>query len=65
LPGAGGAVLPREQAHATARTVAETGRFLPGTPEFEAAFEKAKIQILMPEEQSSQIISYVSLRRTV
>jgi outer membrane receptor protein involved in Fe transport len=42
LPGAGGAVLPREQAHATARTVAETGRFLPGTPEFEAAFEKAK-----------------------
>jgi outer membrane receptor protein involved in Fe transport len=26
-----------EQAHATARTVADTGRFLPGSPEFESA----------------------------
>lgn len=28
------------QAHATARGVADTGRFLPGTPEFKAAFNK-------------------------
>ncbi|MEW7278783.1 TonB-dependent receptor [Aquimarina sp. 2201CG1-2-11] len=32
-------VLP-EQAHATARQVADTGRLLPGTPEFNQAFEK-------------------------
>ncbi|SIS40219.1 TonB-dependent Receptor Plug Domain [Zobellia uliginosa] len=29
-----------EQAHAAARAQAESGRFLPGTPEFEAAFNK-------------------------
>jgi outer membrane receptor protein involved in Fe transport len=29
-----------ENAHITARTVADTGRFLPGTPEFKAAFDK-------------------------
>ena len=29
-----------EQAHAAARAVAETGRFLPGTPEFQAAFDR-------------------------
>lgn len=28
------------QAHATARAVAETGRLIPGTPEFQAAFDK-------------------------
>ncbi len=27
-----------EQAHAAARTVADTGRFIPGTPEFQSAF---------------------------
>lgn len=31
-----------EQAHAVARNAAETGRLLPGTPEFAAAFDKAK-----------------------
>jgi len=30
-----------EEAHAVGRTVAETGRFLPGTPEFKAAFNKS------------------------
>lgn len=29
------------QAHATARAAAETGRYLPGTPEFEAAFNRS------------------------
>ena len=29
------------EAHAAARIVAETGRFLPGSPEFKAAFEKS------------------------
>lgn len=29
-----------ENAHITARTVADTGRFLPGTPEFKTAFNK-------------------------
>jgi outer membrane receptor protein involved in Fe transport len=42
LPGGGGALFPDAQAHATARTVAETGRLIPGTPEYQAAFEKAK-----------------------
>lgn len=41
LPGTGGMVLPDAQAHATARTVAETGRFLPGTSQFDSAFDKA------------------------
>jgi len=41
LPGAGGAALPDAQAHATARAVAETGRLLPGSPEFKAAFDQA------------------------
>ena len=31
--------LTDEAAHAAARATAETGRFLPGTPEFQAAFE--------------------------
>jgi outer membrane receptor protein involved in Fe transport len=30
-----------EQAHAAARAQAETGRFLPGTPEFQAAFNRS------------------------
>ena len=30
-----------DQAHAAARAQAETGRFLPGTPEFEAAFQRS------------------------
>ncbi len=42
LPGTGGAVLPDAQAHNAARTIAEAGRLLPGTPEFDAAFNKAK-----------------------
>jgi len=42
LPGTGGAALSDDQAHAIARTVAETGRFLPGTPQFDSAFNKAK-----------------------
>ncbi|HSU49643.1 MAG TPA: carboxypeptidase-like regulatory domain-containing protein, partial [Segetibacter sp.] len=42
LPGTGGAVLTEAQAHAAARSVAETGRLVPGTPEFDAAFAKAK-----------------------
>lgn len=42
LPGANGAVLPENIANSTARSVAETGRYLPGTPEFNAAFDKAK-----------------------
>ena len=32
--------LTSDQAHALARQTAETGRFLPGTPEFQAAFDK-------------------------
>ncbi len=42
LPAAGGAALSEDQAHAIARTVAETGMFLPGTPQFDSAFNKAK-----------------------
>ncbi len=42
LPGTGGAVLPDGVAHSTARSVAETGRYLPGTPQFLQAFENAK-----------------------
>jgi outer membrane cobalamin receptor len=41
LPGFAGAVLPEVQAHAAARTIAETGRFLPGTSQFDSAFNKA------------------------
>ena len=33
--------LSDEQKHAAAREVADTGRFLPGTPEFEAAFNRS------------------------
>ncbi len=33
-----GVQLSDEQAHAAARQVADTGRFLPGTPEFQSAF---------------------------
>lgn len=32
--------LTSDQAHAIARQTAETGRFIPGTPEFQTAFEK-------------------------
>jgi outer membrane receptor protein involved in Fe transport len=32
--------LNSDQAHAVARQTAESGRFLPGTPEFQAAFDK-------------------------
>lgn len=42
LPGAGGMVLPEEQSHAVARSISETGRFLPGTPQFDSAFNKAQ-----------------------
>ncbi|MBO9202293.1 MULTISPECIES: TonB-dependent receptor [Niastella] len=41
LPGAGGAVLPDATAHGTARGVADGGRYLPGTPEYQAAFDNA------------------------
>ena len=32
---------PSEQAHAAARGAADTGRFLPGTPEFQSAFDQS------------------------
>ena len=32
---------PSEQAHAIARGAADTGRFLPGTPEFQSAFDRS------------------------
>ena len=32
---------PSEQAHAIARGAADTGRFLPGTPEFQSAFDQS------------------------
>ncbi len=32
--------LPEDQAHQTARNVAETGRLTPGTPEFQSAFDQ-------------------------
>lgn len=41
LPGAGGAVLPDATANATARNVADAGRFMPGTPEYNEAFNNA------------------------
>jgi outer membrane receptor protein involved in Fe transport len=41
LPGAGGAVLPDATANATARSIADAGRFMPGTPEYKAAFDNA------------------------
>jgi outer membrane receptor protein involved in Fe transport len=41
LPGAGGAVLPDATAHSTARGVADAGRYEPGTPEFQTAFDNA------------------------
>jgi outer membrane receptor protein involved in Fe transport len=37
----GGAILPDANAHTTARNVADAGRFMPGTPEFQAAFDNA------------------------
>ncbi len=43
-PGAPGTFLPAisdAQAHATARSVADAGRFLPGSPQFNAAFNQA------------------------
>ena len=40
LPGTGGAILPDATAHGTARGVADAGRYLPGTPEYQAAFDK-------------------------
>lgn len=33
--------MPNAQAHATARSVADAGRFLPGSPQFNAAFNQA------------------------
>ncbi len=42
LPGTNGMALPDAQAHGAARGYAETGRFLPGTPQFDSAFNKAK-----------------------
>jgi outer membrane receptor protein involved in Fe transport len=41
LPGAGGAIIPDAPAHATARGVADVGRVLPGTPEFNNKFDSA------------------------
>jgi outer membrane receptor protein involved in Fe transport len=41
LPGTGGAVLPDATAHSTARGQADNGRFMPGTPEFQTAFDNA------------------------
>ncbi len=41
LPTAFGTQLPDATAHGAARTVAETGRLLPGTPAFQAAFDNA------------------------
>jgi outer membrane receptor protein involved in Fe transport len=41
LPTAPGTTMPDMQAHLTARTVAETGRYLPGTPQYQAAFNTA------------------------
>ena len=35
-----GVQLPEDQAHALARQVADTGRFVPGTPEFQRAFNE-------------------------
>ena len=35
-----GVMLPEDEAHALARQVADTGRFLPGTPEFQDAFNE-------------------------
>ena len=34
--------VPDDAAHSQARSVADNGRFLPGTPEYEAAFQNAK-----------------------
>ncbi len=34
-----GVMLPEDQAHAAARVAADTGRFMPGTPEFQDAFD--------------------------
>jgi outer membrane receptor protein involved in Fe transport len=41
FPGSPGTLLPDQQAHFTARSVAETGRYLPGTPQFQQAFNNA------------------------
>ena len=35
-----GVQLPEDQAHALARQAADTGRFIPGTPEFQSAFNQ-------------------------
>jgi outer membrane receptor protein involved in Fe transport len=39
LPGTGGAILPDANAHATARGVADQGRYEPGDAKFKAAFD--------------------------
>jgi outer membrane receptor protein involved in Fe transport len=41
LPNTGGAILPDAIANATARVVADAGRFIPGTPAFNTAFDNA------------------------
>lgn len=41
LPTAFGTVLPNDNAHAAARGVADNGRYMPGTPAFQAAFDSA------------------------
>lgn len=41
LPASFGTVLPEANAHAAARTVADDGRYVPGTPEFKTAFDNA------------------------
>jgi outer membrane receptor protein involved in Fe transport len=42
LPGTGGAVLPDATAYGAARSIADSGRYLPGTPEYQNAFNNAK-----------------------
>ena len=41
IPGTGGAIFPDATAHSTARGVADAGRYMPGTPEFQTAFDNA------------------------
>ncbi|WP_207513067.1 TonB-dependent receptor [Longitalea luteola] len=41
LPNTGGAVIPNATAHGLARGYADSGRYVPGTPEFKAAFDNA------------------------
>ena len=42
LPGTGGVQLPEDVAHQLARDYADSGRYEPGTPEYEQAFNEVK-----------------------